>query len=123
MVWGPKFVMFGGVFRIPAALLAKGNDLTGGLALPMFPAAASRPDRPRTAEKANKSLGYYESGHSGIARQGEDDQQVSRARLRGLGLVRACARPAGQERFGRSRRRFPHDLGGGCQSAEAPQRH
>ena len=32
--------------------------------------------------------------------------------LRGAGLVRPCPRPAGQERLGRSRRRFPHDLGG-----------
>jgi hypothetical protein len=74
VVCRPQFAMFGGVFSVPAALPSDGNDLTGGLALPMFPAAESGPDRPRTAEKANKSLGYHESGHSGIARQGENDQ-------------------------------------------------
>jgi hypothetical protein len=73
--------MFVSVFSISAWSRSEGNDLTGGLALPMFPAAGSRPDIPRTAEKADKSLGYYESSHSGIARQGEDDQQVPWARL------------------------------------------
>ncbi len=66
--------MFGGVLSVAAAALPGGNDLTGGVALPMFPAAGSRPGMPETAEKANKSLGYHESGSSRIARQGEDDQ-------------------------------------------------
>jgi len=50
------------------------NDLTGGIALPMFPAARRRSDPPPRRKKANKSLGYHESGSGGIARQGENDQ-------------------------------------------------
>jgi hypothetical protein len=35
-----------------------GNDLTGGIALPMFPAAASPHGMGQNDEKAIKSLGY-----------------------------------------------------------------
>ena len=58
-----------------------------------------------------------------FARQGQDHQQVPWPGLRGAGVVRPCPRPAGQGRLGRSRARFPHDLGGRRQVAEAAQRH
>ena len=66
--------MFDCVFSPTAFPVCRGNDLTGGVALPMFPAAGGRQDTRKTAEKTGKSLGYHESGGSGIARQGEDDQ-------------------------------------------------
>jgi hypothetical protein len=44
-------------FRGPGHLPPAGSDLTGGAALPMFPAAARRRDLVETPEKANKSLG------------------------------------------------------------------
>jgi hypothetical protein len=40
----------------------------------MFAAAGTGSKTPERREKANKSLGYHESGSGGIARQGEDDQ-------------------------------------------------
>ena len=66
--------MFGGVFGGSAGPAATLSDLTGGVGLPMFAAAASRQDTSETPKKANKSLGYHESGSGGIARQGENDQ-------------------------------------------------
>ena len=47
-----------------------------------------------------------------FACEGQDDQQVSRPRLRGPGLLRPYPRPAGEGRLGRSGGRFQDDLGG-----------
>jgi hypothetical protein len=71
---GPQFAMFASVLSRGACPAAGSNDLTGGVALPMFPAAGRRPDRLRRPKKADKSLGYHESCSGRIARQGENDQ-------------------------------------------------
>ena len=42
----------------------------------------------------------YAARHRRIARQGEDNRKISRLRLPGSRLVRACPRPAGEGRFG-----------------------
>jgi len=69
-----QFARPGSVFGGSAMPVCRGNDLTGGVALPMFPAARRRSDPPPERKKADKSSGYHESGSGGIARQGEDDQ-------------------------------------------------
>jgi hypothetical protein len=70
LVISPPRSHFGMANRTPS----QGNDLTGGAALPMFPAAEEPQDALRTDKKAVKSSGYHEFGHCGIACQGEDDQ-------------------------------------------------
>src|SRR5262249_59739097 len=75
------------------------------------------------AKKLKISLGYHGSCTGGVARKGENDQQISRQRLRSAGLLWPCARPARQKRFGRSRCRFPHALGSRSQGAEAAERY
>jgi hypothetical protein len=56
--------MFGGVFDASASGAAAVSDLTAGVGLPMFPAAANPRDINQASKKANKSLGYYESCRS-----------------------------------------------------------
>ena len=60
--------------------------------------------------------------HRRVARQGQDDQQVSRQEFRGLRLLRPHPRPAVEGRVGRSRRRFRDDLGRRHQVGAADER-
>src|SRR5690242_21797433 len=46
-------------------------------------------------------------GRGRVARQGEDNRALPRARLRGPGLVRTYPRPAQVQAWGRSRARLP----------------
>jgi hypothetical protein len=64
-------------FHIIAAPVSNGNDLTGGVALPMFRAPWGPLVTLQKGEKALISLGYHEACSSGIAGEGEDDQQIS----------------------------------------------
>src|SRR5262249_31347484 len=50
--------MFGGVFGASAGPAAAVGDLTAGVGLPMFPAAANPRNINRASNKANKSSGY-----------------------------------------------------------------
>src|SRR5450759_3148225 len=62
-------------------------DLTVGVAFPMFPANTRPIQPPSGAVLADNPLDFHESCRCRVAFQGEDDQQVSWARLRGIGLL------------------------------------
>ena len=99
-------------------------DLTAGAAFPMFRPKLAADSAPKSAsDLAANPLEFHEYRRGRIARQGEDDQQISGPRLRGSGLLWPYPRPAGQGRFGRPRRQFPHALGGRRQVEPAHQRH
>ena len=77
--------------------------------------------RPVTAPNP---LEFHEYRRRRIAGQGQDDQQVSRPRLRGAGLLWPCPRPAAQGRLGRSGRTISRMLWEvDAKSNQAPQRH
>ena len=100
------------------------SNLTGRHVLPMF--RGNRRGRFRDSSagiSASNPLDLNENCRRRIARQGEDDQQVSGPGLRGPGLVRPCPRPSGQGRLGRSGQRFQDALGGRRQVPEAAERH
>ncbi len=74
-------------------------------------------------ESAANPLEMHEYRRCRIARQGEDDQQISGPRLRGSRLLWPYPRPPAQGRLGRPRRRLPDALGGRPQVQPAHERH